>query len=341
MPPSPSIGPSPTAMASITSSYLARDEFIRIRTVQDQHLNTEFGSLRQSIGQVKDGLKRLKDDVTIQFRAVDDRFNAVDDRFNAVDNRFNAVDDRFNAVDDRFDRLEVQTRQSHAYVRNNALKNPTLPIRPLVVYRPGQGIMEPDSSYFPRHADEFYSLRNPQTDRHRSMLAYLALFYDVQLRADAHSSGEDGSEDETVLDRPDLVVERLEDILGLNEDQFIRFKERAHEIASRPQPQRIKRSQILLPTDDKSMPRRQKLELRQLATNSDSPGSPGKSASSGALTNARLGWGACSTPSSQRLTLARLEQRQQQQQQSPARWSESELNRSDSPTNAFTSPREP
>ncbi|KAK2055567.1 hypothetical protein LY76DRAFT_493772, partial [Colletotrichum caudatum] len=87
---------------------LTRDDYIDLRNLQDQQLNAEFTSVRCSIdlvrqelkndiGLVKQELKEFKDNVEVQNQ-----------------------------------RLEAQIRQSHAYMRNNALKNPTLPIRPVV-----------------------------------------------------------------------------------------------------------------------------------------------------------------------------------------------------------------
>ncbi|KAK2005342.1 hypothetical protein LZ32DRAFT_503016, partial [Colletotrichum eremochloae] len=116
-----------------------------------------------------------------------------------------------------------------------------LPIRPVVVYRPEQGILEPELSKFPQNANEFYALRDPQTNRHRSMLEYLAIFYDVRLRTAGYPSEDDSSDDETFLDRPDILVEKLEDILGLNEDKFVKFREKARQLATRTPSKPIKR----------------------------------------------------------------------------------------------------
>ncbi|OHE90240.1 hypothetical protein CORC01_14461, partial [Colletotrichum orchidophilum] len=179
---------------------LSLDDYIDLRNAQDAHLNAEFTLVRESISRLETKTDRLEE---------------------------------------KTDRLEAEMRQLHAYTRNNALRNPTLPIRPVVVYNPEQGIIEPKPTHFPRNANEFYSLRDPPSDRHRSMLAYLAVFYDVQLRT-AEDSGGESSEDEVFLDRPDLIVEKLEGILGLNEDKFIKFRQRAREIAARPPSKPIK-----------------------------------------------------------------------------------------------------
>ncbi|KAL4414809.1 hypothetical protein CABS03_02016 [Colletotrichum abscissum] len=219
------------------SQYLSHDEYIDLRNSQDKHLNAELASIRCSVDDVKRELKadikKLRDDVTVQMQY-----------------------------------LEAEMSRSQAFTRNNALKNPTLPIRPVVVYRPGRGILEPDSKRFPRNANDFYSLRDPQTEWHRSTLAYLADFYDVQLRGASHfpkeeSNSDDSDGDEIILEHPELVVEKLEDILGLNEDKIIKFKERALQTASRAPSKPIKRSQISWPEAGPIPgPRRQKLELR-------------------------------------------------------------------------------
>ncbi|KAK1659885.1 hypothetical protein BDP55DRAFT_329053 [Colletotrichum godetiae] len=143
------------------------------------------------------------------------------------------------------------------------------------------------------------------------MLAYLAVFYDVQLRSAGHlpeeeSNSDDSDDDEIILEHPDLVVEKLEDILGLNEDKITKFKERALQMASRAPSKPIKRSQISWPGDGPIPgPRRQRLELRITAENQPyfyDPDRP-KSVSSEGLTNAHVGWGTRSTPSSQRARL--------------------------------------
>ncbi|KZL67536.1 WAC domain-containing protein [Colletotrichum tofieldiae] len=293
---------------------LSRDDYIDLRNSQDKLLNAEFTSIHQSI------------------------------------RRLEAKTDR---LESKTDRLEAEMRQLHAHSRNSALRNPTLPIRPVVVYHTERGILEPEPSHFPRNANEFYCLRDPPSDRHRSMLAYLAVFYDVQLRTAEHPSDEGNSDDEVFLDRPDLIVERLEGILGLHEHKFVKFRERARQLASRITPKPIKRSQIMLP-DETSLPdsRRPRLELRPISAR-DKPrynGAP-DSTSSENLTNARLEWGTRSTPSAQRhriryasderADVSRPRKPETKRPKAFSEESESETTDSDSQTRAFTSPREP
>ncbi|KAI3531983.1 hypothetical protein CABS02_13997 [Colletotrichum abscissum] len=297
------------------SQYLSRDEYIDLRNSQDKHLNAELASIRCSVDDVKRELKADIKEVRDNITALKDDFTALKDDVTALKDDFTALKDDVTTLRGDFtvqmQYLEAEMSRSQAFTRNNALKNPTLPIRPVVVYRPGRGILEPDSKRFPRNANDFYSLRDPQTEWHRSTLAYLADFYDVQLRGASHfpkeeSNSDDSDDDEIILEHPELVVEKLEDILGLNEDKIIKFKERALQTASRAPSKPIKRSQISWPEAGPIPgPRRQKLELRVTSGQEAyfyDPERP-KSVSSEGFTNAHVGWGTRSTPSSQRARL--------------------------------------
>ncbi|KZL65374.1 WAC domain-containing protein [Colletotrichum tofieldiae] len=300
---------------------LSRDDYIELRNSQDKLLNAEFTSIHQSIRRLEEKTDRLEE--------------------------------KTDRLEEKTDRLEAEMRQLHAHSRNNALRNPTLPIRPVVVYHPERGILEPEPSHFPRNANEFYCLRDPPSDRHRSMLAYLALFYDVQLRTAEHPSDDGNSDDEIFLDQPDLIVEKLEGILGLHEHKFVKFRERARQLASRITPKPIKRSQIMLPNET-YLPdsRRPRLELRPIGAGDKRRynGAP-DSTSSENLTNARLEWGTRSTPSAQRPRIrcssderADVPRPRKLEFKRPKPVSEksgSETTDSDSQTRAFTSPREP
>ncbi|KAK1471356.1 hypothetical protein CTAM01_16573, partial [Colletotrichum tamarilloi] len=246
------------------SQYLSRDEYIDLRNSQDKHLNAELASIRCSVDDVKQELNDVKRELKADIKEVRDNITALKDDFTALKDDVTTLRGDFTV---QMQYLEAEMSRSQAFTRNNALKNPTLPIRPVVVYRPGRGILEPDSSRFPRNANDFYSLRDPQTEWHRTTLAYLADFYDVQLRGASHfpkeeSNSDDSDDDEIILEHPELVVEKLEDILGLNEDKIIKFKERALQTASRAPSKPIKRSQISWPEAGPIPgPRRQKLEL--------------------------------------------------------------------------------
>ncbi|TQN73490.1 hypothetical protein CSHISOI_01992 [Colletotrichum shisoi] len=332
---------------------LSRDDYIDLRNAQDKHLNVEFTSIRHSIDLVKIEVDEVKTEVG----KLKTEVGKVKTEVGKVKTEVTGLNFRMQRLENQTQRLEAEIRQSKAYIRNNALRNPTLPIRPLVIYHPERGILEPNELRFPRNADEFYALRDPQTDRHRSMLAYLAMFYDVRLRTADYTSDDESSDDEVFIDRPDLVIEKLEDILGLNEDKFIKFRERARNLASRTPPKPIKRSQALLPNDG-SIPvsRRPRLELPQRVagiegrnthdTHRQTPENP----SSENLTNARLGWGTRSTPSSQQprircpdehTYLPELAEPEPKRPNSATQKPETEAAESDIQTRAFTSPREP
>ena len=64
------------------------------------------------------------------------------------------------------------------------------------------------------------------------MLAYLAKFYGISAQS-AGSSGSDRAEASLHID-PRRAVELLEDILGLQEENFIAFRERARLLAAQP-----------------------------------------------------------------------------------------------------------
>ncbi|KAK3935394.1 hypothetical protein QBC46DRAFT_271856 [Diplogelasinospora grovesii] len=185
---------------------MLRDEYVDLRNHQDKQLNFEFHSVRDSIDRVKQELKEFKEDVR-EFKE-------------DVRAQFAKVDTQFAKVDTQFAELRVETLRLGAYVRNSGLKNPTMRISPLPIYRLDQGIVTPEC--FPKHWKEFCSLRNPSTPSTRHMLIYLARFYEIPLNGAAESEDE-SSEDEIDIDDPGRVVESLEDMLGLNEDKFTKF----------------------------------------------------------------------------------------------------------------------
>jgi hypothetical protein len=177
---------------------------------------------------------------TVPKMSTSHEFTDIRQRFDEVDRRSDKLHDRINA---RFDRVEFGLRCMNAHSQNNALRNPALRITPLPTLDPTQDIIYP--RIFPRHAKEFYALRNPSDDRHRKMLSYLVGFYKPNLSALEGSDGEDEDEDEDdeSVEPEERAVELLEVILGLNEDNFIRFKKRSDELrlpalfaTKRPQP---------------------------------------------------------------------------------------------------------
>ncbi|KPM35464.1 hypothetical protein AK830_g11096 [Neonectria ditissima] len=123
--------------------YLLVDDYIDDQNQRDQILINELrfvhGSIDQakqelhgSIDQVKQDLKEFKDDVKTQFARIDERFDTFSQDINQ-----------------RFDGLDLQYRRMAAYFRNNNLRNPILPINPIVSYLPGRGIIHPESSLYP------------------------------------------------------------------------------------------------------------------------------------------------------------------------------------------------
>ncbi|KAK1711266.1 uncharacterized protein BDZ83DRAFT_590863, partial [Colletotrichum acutatum] len=86
------------------SQFLSHDEYIELRNSEDKHLHDELASIRCSIDNVK---RELKADIK-------------------------ELRDNTQRLEDQTQRLEAEVRQSQAYMRNKGLKNPTLPIRPVV-----------------------------------------------------------------------------------------------------------------------------------------------------------------------------------------------------------------
>ncbi|KAM0259991.1 hypothetical protein ACHAPA_010488 [Fusarium lateritium] len=153
----------------------------------------------------------------------------------SIGDEFKSVDDRFQDVHDRFDEMKAENLRLLANIRNGKLSNPFLPIQALPTYLFNQGITYPEATHFPKNANEFYALKRPSSRRQIGMLAYLSIFYDLPLYQD-HG--------DTALQNPELAVEYLENILGLEEDRFTRFKQRARELETRPKAIPIKRSDI-------------------------------------------------------------------------------------------------
>ncbi|KAK5654460.1 hypothetical protein OQA88_7371 [Cercophora sp. LCS_1] len=108
--------------------------------------------------------------------------------------------------------MQVTMRQIDIRTRNGKLKNPISRIRPIPIFTQGRGAQEPDPANFPRYADQFYGLRKPQKERDYQMLVYLSKFYDIWQEAVDQSIQE--------ID-PERAVELLEEILGLEEDNFV------------------------------------------------------------------------------------------------------------------------
>ncbi|KAI3317676.1 hypothetical protein HD806DRAFT_362602 [Xylariaceae sp. AK1471] len=286
--------------------YLTYDEYVDSRNKQDTLLNHEFTLVRHSIA-----------DLDQRFNGLESRFDGLESRFDGLESRFDGLESRFDGLESKFDvkfnEMSARQEQLEAFVRNSRLRNPNLPIRPVVALRPFQGIVEPDPSYFPRHANEFYSLRNPATDHQRQMLAYLADFYDI-----LRPSKKDG----VLIEDPYDTVDLLEGILGLEEDRFIQFRERARHMAARPHPTPIKRSEVDHDETMRKIRRRLGIDPRH----SSDPKHSSDSTKSAPEQLDRLEWG---TPPSERLRLLLLKKEAKEK-----------LSDKGSTTNPFSSPRE-
>lgn len=274
---------------------MLRDEYVDLRNRQDTHLNQELHSIRASVDGVGQDLREFKVE---------------------VDTRFTKVDTQFTKVDTQFTELRVEILRLNAYVRNTALRIPTMRIQPLPAYDPDRGAILPQ--FFPKHWKEFCSLRDPSSPSSHRMLVYLARFYDIPFNGEPGSESE-SSDDELVVNDPDRVVESLEHILGLNERKFAKFEREARELANQPS-KAIKRS----PPEPEPVPgpnNRQKLEHRPATTrrggrgDNDRPKAadvtysnhdPRQSASSDGLDKAAVFWQDRSTPTSQRTLQRKL-----------------------------------
>lgn len=219
-----------TMTASADNPYLLRDEYIDSRNIQDHQLNAELASIRTFVQACFDATEKKL------IRRIDDS--------------------------------DAKHEQKMAYIRNQNLRNPNLPIEPIISLR-DEGLVLPNPTRFPKHAKQFYALRKPDTPLRVRMLSYLVDFYDIQWQtwevsgADDHADDYENYTDEdenenaataakpsklslwdAVQTYPELAVNTLESILGLNEQNFINFRECAK---LRSPPQATKRRQLLAP----------------------------------------------------------------------------------------------
>lgn len=144
-----------------------------------------------------------------------------------IDKRLDIVEAILKQLQVQGQQLQVQTRQTRAYMRNRAIKNPTTRIDTLSILAPSGMILEPD--FFPRDVKELYSLRTPTMPSQKRLLNYLARFYDILPALPASTSEDESSESDTELGgmEPESIVERLENLFGLDSDKITKFTERA------------------------------------------------------------------------------------------------------------------
>ncbi|KAF5580834.1 WAC domain protein [Fusarium subglutinans] len=188
--------------------------------------------LRSDIDTNTKDIHKFRNSVTTEFKAIRDRDAALR---NALDQEFKSVDDRFQDVHQRFDEMKCEFARIQAIGQNGRLSNPFLPIHALPIYLPNQGITYPEATHFPKNANEFYALKQPTSQRQTAMLAYLAMFYDI---SNYKQHGEIAIHD------PEETLGYLENMFGLEEERFARFRARAHELNQVPKAAPIKRSQV-------------------------------------------------------------------------------------------------
>ncbi|KAF5684392.1 WAC domain-containing protein [Fusarium denticulatum] len=224
-------------------------------------VNESLGGLRSDVDSNKNDFQEFRNSITKELQAVRREFrsdidtnikdihalrNSVNKGFeairerdadlrNALDHEFKSVGDRFQDVNQRFDEMKSEFARIQAIGQNGRLSNPFLPIHALPIYLPNHGITYPEATHFPKNANEFYALKQPTSQRQTAMLAYLAMFYDV-LNYKKHG--------DIAIHDPEETLGYLENILGLEEERFIRFKARAHEMNQEAKAVPIKRSQI-------------------------------------------------------------------------------------------------
>ena len=107
--------------------------------------------------------------------------------------------------------MQVHMTQMDTRIRNGRLRGPASFIKAAPRFVPGVGAEYPTRSLFPQYLHQFYALRHPKDKRDREMLAYLSTFYYI--------GREDNDSDDGQLD-PERIIERLEDILGLDEERL-------------------------------------------------------------------------------------------------------------------------
>ncbi|KAH7137898.1 hypothetical protein EDB81DRAFT_801656 [Dactylonectria macrodidyma] len=305
--------------------YVTHDEYAQDQDSRKKATDAEFQSVHRAIDQVR---VELKADFNAFKTETDRRFNMIDARFDNVNARFDWMKDEFaeirtqnQRIKDQFEELRIETHRNTFSSLNARLRNPILPIYRLPTWNPAKGIVNPDPNLFPKHAKEFYGLRDPTTERQKRMLVYLASFYDIPHThpSDTESQSSDDEDGDIIIKHPELTLELIEMVLGLNEENFIEFQRKARERAlqgdDQPRPQPIKRSHFANPSHqgDRAS-QRPRLELRPGPK--DSVDEPDSSGSFQWGPDDVLGWGTRSTPSSQRPTLAGLNQKLREQKRS-------------------------
>ncbi|KAK7435232.1 hypothetical protein CaCOL14_000342 [Colletotrichum acutatum] len=363
-------------MTTQIDTIVSWNDFLRIHNHENKLLKTEFDSLRQSLQSleqraiaaeqhVEDRFDRFENRVRTTEQRIEDRFERFENRARTTEQR---IEDRFDRFENRFDRFEnrfesferraidseqrrAESLQIAASLRNHTIRIPTLRIYPLVAFDLERGIVEPEPEWFPKNANEFYSLRNPKTDRQRRMLRYLVEFYDVSQHIEASDDSSDSGSQVDVIQDPETAVTMLEGVLGLNEENFIYFRRHVEESNRRLVPTAGKRSQIeeherrIRPEGYQPTVLPLRVQMEPISCNLPAEprsASPSPKAQSYESEHAHMTWRSRSTPSDQRRTVNGLaarvrEMRKMSQEQQGSEEDEGESGGSESPTAAFTS----
>jgi len=205
------------------SSELATEAFVKgeidsFRLATKAFVKAEIDSFR---GEIRAEIDSFRGEI----RAEIDAFRTeTNNRFQSVDADIKELKTDVRQLKVTMSEMQVTMRQIEVRARNGRLKNPISRIRPIPIYVDGRGAQEPDARFFPKYADQLYSLRKPQNDSEHQMLAYLSKFYDIWQEAVDQSIDDD-------ID-PERAVELLEEILGLDEERFVASRAKARLLAS-------------------------------------------------------------------------------------------------------------
>ncbi|KAK3364229.1 hypothetical protein B0T25DRAFT_576544 [Lasiosphaeria hispida] len=200
-------------------------------------LRSDVNELKSDVNELKSNVNELKSHVNV---------NELKTGFKELKTGFKELKTGFNQLKINFSQMRVsqyEMRVSQCIPERNGIpaanggpytqQQPQESILPfssaIPIPGPNNSIAQPDSAKFPRHANEFYGLRK---ENDRSSRRH----YDI-----AQDPSESGRE--TQLD-PEFVVAMLDDILGLQEDDFTPFRERAQLLASAPAPVAMERGQV-------------------------------------------------------------------------------------------------
>jgi hypothetical protein len=212
------------------------EEIYESRIKQDELLRVEFGKLHGKVDNLHgkfDDLHGKFDDLHGQFDDLHGKFDDLHGKFDLLSAGISAIP----AIQSMMAELHASHLQLDSRMRNSLLRNPLSKLHAPVVYSPGKRLMRPE--LFPQTAQEFYRLRNPESDKQKEMIFYLADFYDITHLDNDTTDSE--AEEESTIDSI-AVVEALESILGLVERNFIDFREAAQRYAAEAPTTRQKRN---------------------------------------------------------------------------------------------------